>query len=245
MTQQQHPDIESLQQENEALDAFVRDLVHEVMTPLGQLAGVADLLLREGACAAGSAREWLELQAAIAKGMIDAVHGLLDLARHGSAVAGLTRIDVSQLCHELADELNRTQVGHARLRWRIQDGINVVGISPQIRLVMRNLLLNAAKYTRDAECPEVSVSATSDGVRQCLEISDNGPGFPNGSAERLFVPFSRLAHHAHIEGTGLGLSLAKRIVERHGGSITADCGTTGGARVRISLPERSGLAAGL
>jgi signal transduction histidine kinase len=96
--------------------------------------------------------------------------------------------------------------------------------------VLLNLVLNAAQATREAGHIHIDVS-TNDGVCR-IAISDNGPGIPPEVRERIFEPFFTTKHR----GTGLGLPTAKRVVERHHGSITIDCPAEGGTIVTVALP---------
>jgi len=107
----------------------------------------------------------------------------------------------------------------------------VINADPeQLQVVILNLLLNAAQATRDDGHIQVVVTA-NDGVCQIV-ISDNGPGIPPDVQERIFEPFFTTKHR----GTGLGLPTAKRVVERHHGSITIDCPADGGTSVTVALP---------
>jgi PAS domain S-box-containing protein len=100
----------------------------------------------------------------------------------------------------------------------------------QLQLVLVNLFLNAAQATHDQGQVRVDVS-TDDGTCH-IAISDNGPGIPEDVRERIFEPFFTTKHR----GTGLGLPTAKRVVERHGGTIDIQCPPRGGTVVTVSLP---------
>jgi len=100
----------------------------------------------------------------------------------------------------------------------------------QLQLVVVNLLLNAAQATHNQGQVRVDVS-TNDGMCR-IAIADNGPGIPDDVRERIFEPFFTTKHR----GTGLGLPTAKRVIERHGGSIDIRCPPSGGTVVTVSLP---------
>ncbi len=100
----------------------------------------------------------------------------------------------------------------------------------QFQIVLVNLLLNAAQATQNQGHVRVAVS-TGDG-RCRIAISDNGPGIPDAVRERIFEPFFTTKHR----GTGLGLPTAKRVIERHGGTIDIQCPPSGGTVVTVSLP---------
>jgi PAS domain S-box-containing protein len=120
---------------------------------------------------------------------------------------------------------------HAATHLDVADTHVVVRADPeQLQLVIVNLLLNAAQATHDQGHVRVDVS-TIDAVCR-IAISDNGPGIPEEVRERIFEPFFTTKHR----GTGLGLPTAKRVIERHGGSIDIQCPPTGGTVVTVSLP---------
>ncbi|GAA3010828.1 ATP-binding protein [Actinokineospora diospyrosa] len=105
-----------------------------------------------------------------------------------------------------------------------------------LRQLLDNLIGNAIKYTAPGVVPEITISTTRRAAVVTMEIADNGIGIPAGQHERIFGSF----HRAHVDtgytGTGLGLAICKRIVERHGGTITATDNPTGGSRFIITLP---------
>jgi signal transduction histidine kinase len=120
------------------------------------------------------------------------------------------------------------------VQWHVQPGLRVLGHRPALKIALRNLLGNAAKFTREVDAPAVHVSGEPlAGGRLRITIADNGSGFEPQRAGQLFRPFGQL--HARGEGVGLGLSIVLRIVERHRGTISAD-GTPGvGARFELTL----------
>ena len=107
------------------------------------------------------------------------------------------------------------------------------GSPVQVALLMRNLLSNAVKYTRDVAHPVVSVRDAAGGAG--VAVQDNGAGFDESRAARLFEPFVRLHGQDQFEGTGLGLSIVKRVVERHGGWIRVQAALGWGARFEFAF----------
>ena len=105
-----------------------------------------------------------------------------------------------------------------------------------LREALTQLLANALKFTRP--CPQASISLTGrQELGQCvLTLADNGVGFNPAYQTRLFQPFSRLHGAKAFEGLGLGLAIARKIIERHGGQIQASGVPEGGCRVSVRLP---------
>jgi PAS domain S-box-containing protein len=223
-----------LQQVNHELEAFARQLAHELRTPIGHVQGLATLLRERAADRLrDDERELLALQAQSARRMAEIVGVLLEMARSALLPMPLQPVDCSALAHEVIDELP-PQPRRAPVQWHVQPGLRVLAHRPALKIVLRNLLGNAAKFTRDVDAPAVHVGGTPlDGGRLRVAVADNGSGFDPQRAGQLFRPFGQL--HARGEGVGLGLSIVLRIVERHGGSVEAT-GTPGaGARFDFTL----------
>jgi light-regulated signal transduction histidine kinase (bacteriophytochrome) len=104
----------------------------------------------------------------------------------------------------------------------------------QFSQVLQNLISNAIKYRRQ-ETPLVRVQAERDGSNWIFSVSDNGQGFDQQYAERIFALFQRLQTR-DVEGTGMGLSISRKIVERHGGRIWAESTPGVGSTFHFSLP---------
>jgi light-regulated signal transduction histidine kinase (bacteriophytochrome) len=105
-----------------------------------------------------------------------------------------------------------------------------------LRLVWHNLLANAFKFTRHAAQPRIEVSGKRQGHHIVYSIKDNGAGFDPKYSRRLFGFFQRMHTEEEFEGLGMGLAMAKRLVERHGGTIWAEAEKGRGAEFRFTLP---------
>jgi signal transduction histidine kinase len=216
-------------------DVFVRELAHELRTPIAQVQSIAELLL-SGTASSNHAElaRWLKLQIGVSKAMQITVNGLLDLSRNALDPSSIEWVDLHKVCADFSgDELLESR--RSAIEWRIQHPLLVIGHAPQLVLLMRNLLSNAVKYTRDTDRPVIVVSSRVDSRgRLCIAVQDNGVGFDGRDAARLFRPFSRL-NRREFKGVGIGLTLAKRVVECHGGWIRATGHRGLGARFEFSL----------
>src|SRR3989442_11470085 len=212
------------------LDTFAGQLAHELRTPLGQIETIARLLVDRGD-EVSDRRRWLEIQLALTRQIEQTMHCLLELGRAQRAPLRTEEIDLSALCDRLRSDLPEGPRRGA-IAWKISRGLRVRGCPAQVALLMRNLLANAAKYTRETVHPVVAISA---GVHDITVVEDNGVGFDDAHASRLFQPFVRLHAGSRFEGTGLGLSIARCIVERHGGWIRARSAVGAGGRFEFSL----------
>ncbi|MBK1689902.1 sensor histidine kinase [Rubrivivax gelatinosus] len=225
-----------LQQINLDLDAFSRQLAHELRTPIGHVEGVARLLeARAGTRLDSGDRELLALQSQAARTMRETLDALMLLARSTVQAMPMESVDLSRLAAEAAAQLPEMP-REAPVDWTIQPAMKVHGCPGALRIVLANLLGNAAKFTRRVERPAVHLAARvqADG-RVCISVEDNGAGFDPALADRLFVPFSRLHAGEDYAGTGIGLSIVQRIVERHGGTVAAHGEPGRGARFEFTL----------
>jgi signal transduction histidine kinase len=120
----------------------------------------------------------------------------------------------------------------APLQWVVEPGLAAHCSAALARVVLTNLLGNAAKFTRDVDAPRVELGRALDDESGpgAFVVQDNGAGFDAARAATLFQPFVRLHRSEQFQGTGLGLSIVRRIVERHGGSVSASGEPGRGAR---------------
>lgn len=231
---------QELQQLNLDLDAFARQLAHELRTPIGHVQGLARLIdSRAGDRLTAEERGFLEMQVQAARSMRDTVDALLELARSTVQAMPMEAVDVSALASAVAAELPAL-TREAAVAWHIQPGLLALASPAALRIVLANLLGNAAKFTRKITAPEVRLSGSYDvdgRLRICIQ--DNGAGFDASQSARLFTAFSRLHAGEDFQGTGIGLTIVQRIVERHGGTVAAFGAPGDGARFEFTLtPQR-------
>ncbi len=229
-----------LEQLNVDLDAFSRQLAHELRTPIGHVQGLAHLLqLRAGERLADDERQLLDLQVQAAEHMRETVDALLLLARSTVQAMPTEDLDLSALAESVIGELPQMQ-RQAPLCWRIDPGLHVHASPGAMRIVMTNLMGNAAKFTRKVDAPCVHVGGVEEpGGRWRIFVQDNGAGFDPAQADRLFVPFSRLHGGEDYHGTGIGLTIVQRVVERHGGTVAAHGEPGRGARFEFTVQREA------
>jgi PAS domain S-box-containing protein len=226
-----------LQQVNLDLDAFARQLAHELRTPIGHVQGLAQLLAERGAKRLQAEdQELLQLQVDAAQRMRETVDALLALARSTLQPMPLQTLDLSALAHEVVHELPSSP-RRAPLRWHIQMDMQVSANPAALKIVLLNLMGNAAKFTRDCDSPRARVGLRSEGSEHLrISVQDNGVGFDPVRASSLFKPFARLHARDDYAGSGIGLSIVQRIVERHGGRVEARAEAGRGACFEFTLP---------
>lgn len=229
---------EELQGLVDGLESFNRMVSHDLQGPLGGLSGLAAVVRR--ALQAGDharADQLLGLMANETRRLGELVNQLLVLARVTNAEPALRDTALDAV---LAEALQALAVSHgeAALACVHAQRLPHAQVDPSLlRQVFVNLVGNALKFCRHAARPEVRVQAARSTDEVVVEVRDNGPGFDPALASELFQPFRRL-HGGEVEGHGIGLSIVRRIVERHGGRVWAEGRPQQGASFFFSLPER-------
>jgi signal transduction histidine kinase len=165
------------------------------------------------------------------------VDALLDFSRMGRSELKRTSVDTQLLVEELLGEFQRHHA-HREIDWQLQGPLPRLQADPLLlQVAVRNLLDNAVKYTRGRDAPRITVRAISDKSGNGLEVEDNGVGFQMKYVGKLFGVFQRLHQADEFEGTGIGLASVKRIVERHGGTVSAHGEIGQGAKFGFTLPR--------
>jgi len=227
-----------------ALESFNRSVSHDLRGPLGGIAGVSriasEALQRDDV---PTAQRLLLAITAQAESSGQLVAALLSLARAGHADLDAQLVDLERLVADTVAQMSLADPMWAVPEVTLQTPLPVVrGDAGLLRQVYVNLIDNARKFTRHRETPRIEVGALSQHGERVFYVRDNGVGFDADGASRLFEPFRRL-HGGRFTGHGVGLSIVKRIVERHGGRIWADARLGEGATFMFTLgPQPSNHA---
>jgi signal transduction histidine kinase len=163
------------------------------------------------------------------------IHDLLEYSRAGQSEMRRDFVDCSAIVEEVLDSLQGAiAVAGARIT---TDALPAVRAdSTQMRRVFQNLIANAVKFQSESS-PRISVSAARDAEAWRFSIIDNGIGIAPRHAKRIFEVFKRLHGGDSYPGSGIGLSICKRIVERHGGRIWVEPAGGGGSRFLFTIPD--------
>jgi PAS domain S-box-containing protein len=228
-----------LQELGEARSDFVATVSHELRTPLTSIVSFIELVRAEEGGLSSEGRHFLEIIQRNANRLIRLVGDLLLLNRLESGVAPLELAPVSlpELVGEAVRDASATAVGYGvPLQMEASDGPPVQADSLRLRQVLDNLIANAVKFSHPGDV--VRVGSRWNGATWRIDVTDSGIGIPPEEIEQLFDRFVRAsnARASGRPGTGLGLSVAKTIVEMHGGHITVNSALNQGTTFSIDLP---------
>ena len=220
------------------LESFNRSVSHDLRGSLGGIAGaarLADESLQRGDDS--MAKRALPLIAEQAESSTRLVAALLSLAKVGDVALQRQVVDLRPLVQQVVEQLTLEHTGKALPQIEVAAGMPSVSADPELlKPVFANLIGNAIKFTRDAAAGRVEIGADQSAGVVTVHVHDNGVGFDDDAAKRLFAPFVRL-HESGFDGHGVGLSIVRRAVERHGGRVWAEGRPGQGATFHFSLPD--------
>jgi signal transduction histidine kinase len=221
---------------NEELEAFSYSVSHDLRNPLASINGHATLVEMDlGSGDLATAKRNLETIRSETFRMAQLIDDLLRLSSFQRAPLAKSRVDLSAMAERICARL-RHAAPERRVLVHIQPSLLVRADPGLIEALMENLLSNAWKFTSKREEARISVTWTTAAEAFEIAVRDNGAGFDRAKAEKLFTPFSRMHSRAEFPGTGIGLALCRRIVERHGGTIRAESAPDQGATFAFTLP---------
>ncbi len=224
-----------LETANRELDAFTRSASHDLRSPLNAVLGFSTLLLGKlGPQLPADQLGWLVQIERSAMHMAQLIDDLLRLSRLGRQALDLRTVDVGTLVRSVAGDLRQQQQGR-EVDFEVGDLPQTVADASLLRQVFVNLLSNAFKFTRRTEKAVIRVGCDAQRKEHIFFVRDNGAGFEMARADKLFDAFHRLHRPDDFEGTGVGLSIVQRIIQRHGGRIWAEAVPDQGATFFFTL----------
>jgi len=208
---------------NTELRAFAHTIAHDLRAPLRNVQGYADALLEdEAGNLSGSGQAFLRRIHAVAQRMDRLVSDLLAYSQLSRAQLRLQPVDLDRVVRLALQDLD-VQVRASGARIDVAPGLApVLGQEAVLVQVFDNLLGNAIKFVAPGVRPEIAVAARAEGDVVTVEVTDNGIGIPADKRERVFDVFERLHGEDQYPGTGIGLAIVKKGVERLGGSVGAE-----------------------
>lgn len=227
-----------LQKANQELEAFTYTAAHDLRAPLRHMHGFASFLHQSWYEKLDEdGRRLLDKVLASSAEMGRLLDDLLNFARVGRIGLQRGRVDLLQLAIRARGEMPSDDA--RPVTWEIGKLPQVEGDESLLHQVFVNLLSNAVKYSGKQDKPYIEVGSRNDDERTVtVFVRDNGTGFDMRYADKLFRVFQRLHRSQDFEGTGIGLAIVQRVVERHGGRVWAESEPGKGATFYFSLPGR-------
>ena len=227
-----------LEAANKELESFSYSVSHDLRAPLRAIDGFSRILLKDYADRLDAeGQRLLDIIRANTQNMGQLIDDLLAFSRLGRREVKVADLDMGTLVQNVVQGIARHPGGpngavgpQAPPRTRADRAL--------MRQVWVNLLGNALKFTRPREAAVIEVGCQSGADEEVYYVKDNGVGFDMQYAPKLFGVFQRLHRYEEFEGTGVGLALVQRIIQRHGGRVWAEGQVDGGATFYFSLPRR-------
>jgi PAS domain S-box-containing protein len=231
--------VNALARSNTELERFAYIASHDLQEPIRNMVAYSQLLgQRYGDRLDGDGRTFLAFIEDGAKRMQALVLDLLDYSRVSNRQRPFTKVDMADVMVAARSNLAE-QIAAAGAHVTVGPMPMVRGDFVQLVSLMQNLIGNAVKFRTPGRRPEVSVSARETPEHHVIEVRDNGIGIAPEHAQRIFEIFRRLHTVHEYPGTGVGLALAKRIAECHGGGLSFDSTPGEGSCFRVALPRQN------
>jgi PAS domain S-box-containing protein len=233
-----------LEAANESLGSFTYSVSHDLRAPLRAIDGYAHILVEDHAATLNDeSRRVLDVIRTNARQMGRLIDDLLAFSRLGRAEPDYATTDLAGLAGSVVAELRRQDPTRA-VDVTIGDLAPAVVDAAMMRQAFFNLIGNAWKFTRDSPRASIEIGCTPYRTETVYWIRDNGAGFDMQFASKLFRVFERLHRADEFDGTGVGLAIVQRVVQRHGGRIWADAAPGEGATFFVALPHEKGARHG-
>jgi len=232
---------------NEELDRFAYIASHDLQEPLRKIRMFSDLIVQKKG-AAGEMDKHVQKITNATERMQQLISDLLRFSRHSVSKGDFVHTDLSSVIREAIKELE-LKIQHVDARITIDEMPSTLVIPTLIQQVFHNLIANAIKFCKKGvppevhiyarhEAPLVSQNGNAEQLYYNIYVKDNGIGFETKYLDDIFIPFKRLHSYHEIEGSGIGLSICKKIMEQHNGFITATSVLNDGATFIIGIPEK-------
>lgn len=231
----------NLQRSNQELQDFAYVASHDLQEPLRKIQAFGNLLQEEYAKELGEGSDYLKRMRSAAARMSALIEDILSFSRVTTMARSFTKVNLSTVASEVLEDLE-TRISDTGATVEVGKLPTIEADEVQMRQLLQNLIANAIKFHKPDVKPVVTINATieisqSSKIKYCrIIIQDNGVGFDEKYLDRIFAVFQRLHTRDSYEGTGIGLAVCRKIVERHGGSITAESIPGKGASFIIDLP---------
>ena len=227
-----------LEEVNRDLEAFSYSVSHDLQAPIRSISGFSEILLEESQFNGNEeSRDYLTRINVASKKMSQLVKALLGLSRASRDEINKDEIDLSEMVKQIVGELMELHPDK-NINIEIESNMKVYADASLLRVVMNNLLSNAWKFTSKTSAAVIKVGKTTNDRETAIYVQDNGVGFNEQNADKLYLTFQRMHGGDEFQGSGIGLATVKRIIQRHAGSVWAESKPGEGATFYFSLPPK-------
>lgn len=235
LEQRVHERTEQLEASNKELEAFSYSVSHDLRAPLRSMDGFSQALLEDYADLLDeTGKNSLRRIRAASQRMGQLIDDLLQLSRLSRTEMRMSQVDLTAMAREIAAELQERNP-ERQVEFIVEDGLVARGDLRLLRVALGNLLGNAWKFTSKQTQPCVEFGVTEHDQERVYFVRDNGAGFDMAYANKLFGAFQRLHSANEFDGTGIGLATVQRVLQRHGGHISAQAAVNKGATFYFTL----------
>jgi len=225
-----------LKEANEELESFSYSVSHDLRSPLRAIDGFSEILLREfSEKLEDEPKRLLNIICQNAEKMRQLIDDLLKFSRTSRKQIRLTQINMEALVKEVIDELTGSEKDRS-IKFVTKELKPASADKSMIQIVLSNLVSNAVKFTRPKKKAVVEIGCLKEKKETVYYVRDNGVGFNEKYADKLFGVFQRLHSDKEFEGTGIGLGLVQRIIYKHGGKVWGEAEIDKRATFYFSLP---------
>ncbi len=224
-----------LQNANQELETFSYSVSHDLRSHLRAMSGYSKIMLDDSGDQLDDAnKKYLENIVLASQQMNNLIDDLLELSHISHTELQIESVNLSDLAQSIIDD-HKKEMSNKKFSISIQEKMIVEGSKGLLKVALENLLTNALKYSSKKQDPEIVFASKTVEGKTLYYVRDNGAGFDMKNAELIFKPFRRLHSTSEFPGTGIGLSIVQRIIERHGGRIWAEGELDKGATFFFSL----------
>jgi PAS domain S-box-containing protein len=228
---------ENLAATNADLEAFSRSMAHDLKAPVRHILAYADILLRDGKDRLpDDALDHIMHMQKSAMRMSALVRDLLGWFTIARRTVRTSTVSLQPLVKSIIAEF-APETMNREIEWRVSNLFDLACDRGLVTLLFQNLIDNALKFTRGRERAVIEIGHVVTDTDRVIFVRDNGAGFDMDYVGKLFHAFERLHPHADFEGSGIGLTIAARIVQKHGGRIWADAAPGQGATFHFTLED--------
>jgi two-component system, chemotaxis family, CheB/CheR fusion protein len=225
---------------NKELESFSYSVSHDLRAPLRAMKGFGSILLEDYANKLdGDGRDFLKRIVSSSDKMSGIIDDMLSLAKISRQEMNRVEINLTSIAGSIAEELRHAEP-ERNVNVLIAEDLKAHGDARLMKIALSNMLGNAWKYSKKTPDAEIEFAVKENNGERVYYVRDNGAGFDMAQAHRLFSPFQRLHSESQFPGTGIGLAIVNRVIQRHGGRIWAESKVGKGAAFYFTIGKTGG-----